>query len=218
MIITIDGPAGSGKSTVSRMLANKIDAKFLDTGAMYRAVTLAAMEKDVELTDQNALLTVLKETAFDFQLADDTMKVIIDGEDATEQIRSPKVTANAKYIANAGDIRAELVKMQRAFAKQHQPIVTEGRDQGTAAFPDAEYKFFLIADPMERAKRRHTELAAKSIDVDINELAEQINKRDYSDINRTDGPLIPAGDAIEIDSTALDAEGVVSKMLEYISK
>ena len=216
MIVTIDGPAGSGKSTVSRMLAKKIDAKFLDTGAMYRAVTLAALEKETDLTDQAALLNVLKETNFEFRLADDTMQVKIDGKYATEQIRSPRVTANAKFIANAPGIRAELVNMQRNFAKKHQPIVTEGRDQGTAAFPDAEYKFFLIADPMERAKRRHAELAEKGIEVDINELAEQINKRDHSDRNRTDGPLVAAEDAIQIDSTSLDAEGVVNKMLEFI--
>ena len=215
-IITIDGPAGSGKSTVSRMLANRIGARFLDTGAMYRAVTLAAIDKGVDLTDQTALLGVLKETDFKFSIADDTMIITIDGIDATETIRTPEVTENAKFIARAGNIRSELVTMQREFAEHNAPMVTEGRDQGTVAFPDAEYKFFLIADVNERAKRRQSELAQKGIDIELDELVNQITTRDESDINRTDGPMIKADDAIEIDTTNIDAQGVVNKMLEYI--
>ena len=217
VIVTIDGPAGSGKSTVSKMLAKRIDAQFLDTGAMYRAVTVASLDAGIDLTDQNAMLEVLKSTDFDFSIVDDKTIVTVNGTDATDRIRTPQVTENARYAARAGSIRAELVEMQRQFAKKFPRIVTEGRDQGTVAFPNAQFKFFLNADVTERAKRRHLELAAKGIDVDINELADQITSRDLSDINRTDGPMIKADDAVEIDSTNLDAAGVVNKMLDYIS-
>ncbi len=215
-IITIDGPAGSGKSTVSKMLARKIGAEFLDTGAMYRAVTLAAMNKHAELSDQSALLSVLNETNFDFRTENHLLKVTIDGEDATEDIRTPEVTANVKYIAAACGIRSELVKLQQKMAEKLGRVVTEGRDQGTVAFPSADYKFFLVADVAERARRRHAELIEKGLESQIEKIEADITKRDDSDINRTDGPLIAAEDAIEIDSSNLDAEGVVQAMLEHI--
>jgi len=216
LIITIDGPAGSGKSTVSKMLARKIDAEFLDTGAMYRAVTLAAMNKHADLSDENSLLAVLNETDFEFQVENHLLKVIIDGKNATEAIRTPDVTANVKYIASASGIRSELVRLQQKMAAKLGCVVTEGRDQGTVAFPNADYKFFLIADVSERARRRHAELIEKGLDAQIEKIESDIAKRDDSDINRTDGPLIAAEDATEIDSSNLDAEGVVQAMLKYI--
>ena len=215
-VITIDGPAGSGKSTVAKMLADKVGARFLDTGAMYRAVTLAAMNAQTDLTDQIALLEMMKRTDFKFHLAGSCLEVKIDGEDATEAIRTPEVTASVRFIASAGEIRTELVGLQRQFAENLKRVVTEGRDQGTVAFPNADYKFFLVADVMERAKRRHAELIAKGIDANLDDIAKAIEKRDASDINRTDGPLIAADDAIHIDSTSLDAQGVVDAMLSHI--
>jgi cytidylate kinase len=217
LIITIDGPAGSGKSTVSKMLARKIGAEFLDTGAMYRAVTLAAMNKQIEMSDENAMLAVLSDTDFDFQIENHVLKVTIDGKDATEDIRRPDVTASVRYIAAASGIRSELVKLQQKMAGKLGSVVTEGRDQGTVAFPNADYKFFLVADVAERARRRHAELIAKGLDAQIDNIQADIAKRDDSDINRTDGPLIAAEDAIEIDSSNLDAEGVVEAMLKYIN-
>ena len=215
-VITIDGPAGSGKSTVAKMLADKVGARFLDTGAMYRAVTLAAMNTQTDLADQSALLEMMKRTDFKFHLQDACLEVQIDGVDATQSIRTPEVTVNVKFIAAAGEIRTELVKLQRQFADNLKRVVTEGRDQGTVAFPNADYKFFLVADVMERAKRRHAELIVKGIDANLDDIADAIEKRDESDRNRTDGPLIAAGDAIQIDSTSLDAQGVVNAMLSHI--
>jgi cytidylate kinase len=154
MIITIDGPAASGKSTAARLLAQKLSASFLDTGAMYRAVTLAAMQASVNMSDEDELLGVIQTNKFEFSVRDDEMSVRINGIDFTEQLRTPQVTANARYIASAPKAREKLVQMQRQFAAGLQKIVTEGRDQGTVAFPYAEIKFYLMADSAHRRKRQ----------------------------------------------------------------
>ncbi len=137
MVITIDGPAASGKSTAARLLARKLGASFLDTGAMYRAVTLAAMQAEVDMSDQDKLLGVMETSEFQFSLRDGKMLVCINGIDVTGQIRRPQITANARHIASSPKARGKLVQMQRQFASGRQKIVTEGRDQGTVAFSDA---------------------------------------------------------------------------------
>ena len=142
LIITIDGPAASGKSTVAQRLARKLGASFLDTGAMYRAVTLAAMQVGVDMTDEEKLLKVLNGTKFRFAAKQGKMTVSIDGVDITEQIRQPQITANARYVASAPKLREKLVEMQRQFAAGEEKIVTEGRDQGTVAFSNADLKFY----------------------------------------------------------------------------
>jgi cytidylate kinase len=144
------------------------------------------------------------------------MKVSIDGANVTEQIRDRRVTANVRHVAEAGKLRHELVQMQRSFAQEHERIVTEGRDQGTVAFGDADFKFFLTADLAERARRRQDQLAQNGEETDTEKIQTEIARRDASDENRTVGPLTPAGDAIIIDTTNLDAKGVVEKMLEYV--
>ncbi|MBC8378374.1 MAG: (d)CMP kinase [Planctomycetes bacterium] len=217
-IITIDGPAGVGKSTVARMLAHELGAVFLDTGATYRALTLAAMRAGADLKNTRAILDVMKQTTFDYVHQDDVLKVLINGQDATQQIREPDVTENVKHIASQPELRAELVRLQKAFAGQFEKVVTEGRDQGTVVFPDAAFKFFLIADPQERARRRYDELKAAGKEVDLETLTRQIVERDASDQNRTISPLKPADDAVIIDTTTLDVEDVVNKMLEVIER
>ena len=218
MVITIDGPAASGKSTAARMLARKLGASFLDTGAMYRAVTLAAMQAEVDMSDQDKLLGVMETSEFQFSLRNGKMVVCINGIDVTEQIRQPQITANARYIASSPKAREKLVQMQRRFAAGRQKIVTEGRDQGTVAFSDADIKFYLIADSIERARRRQAELRAKGSDESLEQIQKAIEERDKSDENRTAGPLRPAKDAIVVDTTDLSIEEVVEKLLSCVKE
>lgn len=216
LLITIDGPAASGKSTVAHGVAERLGAVFLDTGAMYRAVTLAAMQANADLQDQTRLLKVLDETEFGFEPRPGRMRVKINGVDVTEKIRASDVTANARYIAQAPQVRERLVQMQRRFATRHEKLVTEGRDQGTVAFADADVKFFLIADISERARRRMAELDNKGYT--LQQLEKDIEQRDASDRQRADGPLKPAADAIIIDTTGIGAEKVVEKLLSCVKE
>lgn len=218
LIITIDGPAASGKSTAARLLAEKIGASFLDTGAMYRAVTLAAMQADVDMSDEEKLLGILRNTEFEFAVKEREITVSTDGVDVTEQIRSPEVTANARYVASAARLREKLVQMQREFAAGEEKIITEGRDQGTVAFPNADVKFYLTADVAERARRRQAQLRAEDSDKSLEQIQKAIEERDKSDRSRAVGPLKPADDAIIVDTTDLSIEEVVEKLLDYIDK
>jgi len=218
LVITIDGPAASGKSTVARLLAEKLNATFLDTGAMYRAATLAAMQAQADLTDTSRLVEVLNNTRLEFTATRDGMLATIAGVDVTGRIRDPQVTANARYIAGSAPVRERLVEMQRRFAAAHEKIVTEGRDQGTVAFPDANVKFYLIATLDERARRRHAELMAKGIKQTIEQIRLAIQQRDASDEKRFVGPLKPAEDAIVIDTTGLTIEEVVEKLVIIVKE
>lgn len=218
LVITIDGPAASGKSTIARLAAQRLGASFLDTGAMYRAVTLAAINARVDMSDQEQLLAVLKKSIFQFAAKEGKMLVLLDGVDVTDQIRSPEVTANARYIASASKVRGKLVEMQRQFAAKEERIVTEGRDQGTVAFPAAGIKFYLTAHLTERARRRQAELHAKGIGPSIEEIQASLEKRDRSDQNRTVGPLKIARDAVIIDTTNLSIEQVVKKILDFVKE
>ncbi|MHC4070211.1 MAG: (d)CMP kinase [Planctomycetota bacterium] len=218
VIVTIDGPAASGKSTVARLLAEKLGASFLDTGAMYRAVTLAALKAGADMTDQDQLLGILTNSDFKFAAKEGKMNVSIDGVDVTEQIRDPKVTANARNIASAEKLREKLVHMQRQFAAREEKIITEGRDQGTVAFPNADIKFYLIADTLERARRRQAELQAKGSSENLEKIKTAIEERDKSDQARAAGPLKPAVDAIVVDTTDLTIEKVVEKLLCHVEE
>ena len=222
LVITIDGPAAGGKSTVARLLAERLGASFLDTGAMYRAVTLAAIEAGVDMGDEEKLLGVLETSEFQFAVKEGKMAVRIDGVDVTERIRGPEVTARARHIASAAKLREKLVRMQRRFAAGEEKIVTEGRDQGTVAFADADVKFYLTADAGERARRRQAELRAKGggetppsdgLGETLEQIQKAIEERDKSDEDRAVGPLRPADDAVVIDTTDLSIEEVVEKLL-----
>jgi cytidylate kinase len=216
LIITIDGPAASGKSTVARLLAERLGASFLDTGAMYRAVTLAAIQAGVNMSDEEKLLDVLDKRKFQFAVKKNKMVVSIDGVDVTEQIRRPEVTANAQHIASAVKMREKLVEMQRQFVEGCDKIVTEGRDQGTVAFPNADIKFYLTAQTTERARRRQAELKACGCYESLEQIQKAIEKRDKSDQRRSVGPLKMSRDAVVIDTTDLSIEEVVEKLLGYV--
>lgn len=218
LIITIDGPAASGKSTVARLLAERLGVSFLDTGAMYRAVTLAAMQADIDMDDEKKLVSVLDSRKFKFVVKEGKTVVFIDDIDVTEQIRRPEVTADARHIASAAKIRQKLVEMQRQFAANQQKVVTEGRDQGTVAFPDADIKFYLTAGVAERARRRQTELLAKGTGESLENIQKAIEERDKSDESRAVGPLKPAEDAIVVDTTNLSIKEVVEKLLRCVKE
>jgi len=218
LVVTIDGPAASGKSTVARLLAEKLNATFLDTGAMYRAATLAAMQAGADLGNQKQLIDVLNKTEFKFAAAKEGMLVYVNGVDVTKQIRDPQITANARHVAASAPARERLVKMQQRFAETHGRIVTEGRDQGTVAFPDADVKFYLTADLNERVRRRRAELKTAGVEQTPEQVRENIRQRDDSDEKRFVGPLKPAVDAIVVDTTDLALEEVVDKLVVIVKE
>jgi cytidylate kinase len=218
LVITIDGPAGSGKSTVARLLAERLDAAFLDTGAMYRAVTLAAVRDGADLSDPQRLIGVMDRHRFDFETAKGVMLVRIDGRDVSETIRDNELTGQVRHAATAAPVRARLVETQRAFAAGHARVVAEGRDQGTVAFPDARVKFYLTAEVDERARRRVVELQTKGMKADFEQIRREMESRDESDENRSVGPLKPAADAITVDTTGLSIEQVVDRLQQIVQE
>lgn len=218
LIITIDGPAASGKSTVAQLLAKELGASFLDTGAMYRTVTLAAMQDRIDVNNEQKLLSILENRRLEFFPKTGEMGASIDGVDVTRQIRSAEVTANARYIASAVKIREKLVQMQRQFAAGEEKIVTEGRDQGTVAFADADIKFYLTADAAERARRRQAQQRTKGNSENLEGIRKAITARDKSDRSRAVGPLTAADDAIIVDTTNLSIEQVVEKLLGFVKE
>ena len=216
MVVTIDGPAASGKSTVARLLSERLGASFLDTGAMYRAVTLAAMHAGIDMSNEDELVRIIESTKFVFSTEAGRTLVCVDGIDVTDRIRTANVTANARYGASAPRVRAKLVEMQRQVAAGKEKIVAEGRDQGTVAFAAADVKFFLTADAPTRARRRQAELRSSGKRQDIEQVRRAIEERDKSDRSRDVGPLRPANDAIIVDTTELSIEEVVEKLLRYV--
>ncbi len=214
-IITIDGPAGAGKSTIARLLAQKLQFAFLDTGAMYRALTYKAMREGINLEDPEALVGLAKVTKVDFINKDGQLIVMLDGKDVSEEIRTTEVTNNTFYVAREAAVREILVEWQRQIGGK-QDVVAEGRDTGTVVFPLAPFKFYLDATVEERARRRIKELRDKGVEVAEEKLKEEIMDRDNKDLTREVGPLKKADDAIVIDSTALNIEAVVAEMLRRI--
>jgi CMP/dCMP kinase len=213
MIVTIDGPAGAGKSSASKLLARELGFRFLDTGAMYRAVTWAVMNEGLDLNNTTAVAKLARRIRIEMDIETDT--VVVDGEDVTQQIRDPSVTKNVAPIADNPLVREILVGLQRKIA-QHGNFVCEGRDQGTVAFPDAECKIFLTASAEHRARRRLLELEAKNIPADFSWILHEQNVRDRRDQERPVGRLQKAEDAIEVYTDDLSLLQVVAKLKEIV--
>jgi len=207
MIVTIDGPAGAGKSSAARQLAQRLGFEFLDTGAMYRAVTLAALRAGVAPRDEPAMTALLERLRLEMRGG----IVLLDGDDVTEAIRTAEVTAASGAIADSPAVRRRLGSMQRALAAGRD-MVCEGRDQGTVVFPDAACKFFLVADPVARARRRQAELTAKGVAASFDEILAAQDRRDQRDAARDLAPMAPAPDALQLDSTHLTLTQVVERM------
>ncbi len=220
LIIAIDGPGGSGKSTLARGLSSRLGLLYVDTGAMYRALTWKAIRNKIDFTQEKKLSKIAKESHLELkppETAGGEIKVFIDGRDVTEEIRSPLITNHTSDVAKVSGVRGCMVAHQREIA-EHGNAVLEGRDIGTVVFPDADIKFFLKADVEQRAKRRQKELSEKGTEVAVDKIKEDLLKRDDIDSSREDSPLKPAEDAIPIDSSTMSVEEMVETALSHIKK
>jgi cytidylate kinase len=213
MIVTIDGPAGAGKSSTARELATRLSFQFLDTGAMYRAVTWLCLKQGVDLANEAAVAAAARRGQFLFR----SDCVVVDGVDVTREIRRSNVTNETRFVAANNLVRSHLVELQRKLA-EGENVVSEGRDQGTIAFPAAECKFYLTADPLSRARRRQHDLAVNGEQVALDQILAQQEGRDQRDQNREYGALKPAPDAILIDTSELGFEEVVARMEEIVRR
>ncbi len=218
LIIALDGPAGSGKSTTAKLLAEIIGVPYIDTGAMYRAATLKAMRAGVDLKNTRELIKIAKSASIRFKEGGGgKQRVFLDGKNVTQAIRRPELTKNIFYVAQEPIIRREMVKKQRALGSKSGAVM-EGRDIGTVVFPKADYKFFLDADPTLRAMRRYKELLALGKKATLEEVSKDLKTRDATDINRKEGPLRPAKDAVRIDTTSLTIQETVDRILDTVKQ
>jgi len=211
MIVTIDGPAGAGKSTVARALARRLGFRYLDTGAMYRVVALGAMRRELDWDRPEDLVQLAKRLRI--ELSED--RFVLDGEDVTEAIRSQEVTLATRHVADNLRVREYLVGLQRAIAGGRD-VISEGRDQGTIAFPEAEYKIFLTASPKERARRRLRDLEARGESATQAEVLAAQAKRDERDANREVGRLVRAPDAVEVCTDGMSIDEVVDHLASLV--
>jgi CMP/dCMP kinase len=211
MIVAIDGPAGAGKSSVSRLLAQRLGFQFLDTGAMYRAVALAALERGLGDGDEEEIARMTESLELDFS----GDRVLLGGRDVTAEIRTSRVSAAVYLAADNPKVRERMVEMQRQIAGARD-TVTEGRDQGTVAFPHAECKIFLTATPEERARRRHAELEARGEEISLEEVLAQNAARDFRDSTRSVGRLIKAEGAVEVYTDGMTTDEVIDRLEEIV--
>jgi len=217
-VIAIDGPAGAGKSTVAKIIANKLNFLYVDTGAMYRVLTLKAMREKIPWDNKEKLIEMAKNTEIELYQDGEKYRVFMDGEDVSEEIRKEEVSKNTSYIASILEIRKILWEKQRNFREKYD-IVMEGRDIGTKVFPDAKIKIYLDASVEERAKRRYLQLKEMGIEEDIEKIKNEIIERDKKDKNREIAPLIKTDDYYYIDTTDLTIDEVVEKIISiYKSK
>ncbi len=210
-VIAVDGPAGAGKSTVARRVAERLGWLYLDTGALFRALTLAAMDADVDLDNGAAVAALARSLRIDYTPG----RLSVDGRDVTEAIRREEVTARVRSVARHPGVRELVAEWERSIAADRD-VVVEGRDATTVVFPDAEFKFYLDADLRERARRRRLELAERGEDIPLEEVVRRIDERDRSDLERAVAPLRVAEDAVVLDTTGLSIEEVVERVLARV--
>lgn len=213
MLVTIDGPAGAGKTTVSKILAQHLGFRYVDTGALYRGVALAALEANVAVEDDQGLERMLSSMDIGFAVRDGNTRLMLNGKDVTDHIRSPEVTLAASAVSARPVVRRHLLTVQHALGRAKQAVF-EGRDMGTVVFPGADLKFFLTASVKVRARRRFEEFKDRNRQ-SLAEVEADIRRRDNNDSTRAEAPLRAADDAVVIDATDLSVEQVVEKMLNY---
>ena len=216
IVITIDGPAGTGKSSVARALAARLGLDFLDTGAMYRAAAAIVLDRGIDRGDVDAIVAAVAEADLHFDWATDPPRMLVKGVAYDRRLRDADVTAVVSPIAGIGRLREHMVRKQRIIAKQHPRLVTEGRDQGSVVFPDAAIKFYLDADAAVRAARRAEQLRGTGQAASEAELLREIIERDRSDSTRADGPLRCPDDADRVDTSGLSLEDVVDRLEEIV--
>lgn len=213
LVIAIDGPAGSGKSTTARLVAERLGLLHIDTGAMYRAVTLKVLERGLSPNDSTAVSDLIDSTTVELKRWDSSLRILLDGTDVTDRIRDPDVTRAVSAVSRIRGVREAMVERQRAMSER-QGVVLEGRDIGTVVFPDADLKIFLVASLDARAIRREKELVGKGIKVDRSGLMREIEERDKLDSTREESPLRKASDAIELDTSGLSIQQQVDFVVE----
>ncbi|MFB5854358.1 (d)CMP kinase [Stenotrophomonas maltophilia] len=214
-VLTIDGPSGAGKGTISRIIARRMGWHYLDSGALYRAVGVAASWADIDTSDASALVRCTFDTHVQFVEQGEAMRVMVNGTDATDELRLETTGALASAIAAIPEVRAALKERQRAF-RELPGLVADGRDMGTVIFKDASYKVFLTASAEERAERRHKQLKDKGVSVNFDDLLREIMARDARDAQRTVAPLKPADDAVLIDTTGIGIADVVARVMDLL--
>lgn len=218
MIIAIDGPAGSGKGAIARMIDEKLGFTRIDTGAMYRCIALKMLRKDIKISDIEAIKEMLDDTKIELIKEKSELNVYLDGENVTKQIRTPEVNAIVSPVSSVKEIRIKMVDLQRAMKDIAENIVMEGRDITTVVFPDADLKVYLTADLNERAKRRYLELKESNADISYEEVYENIKSRDENDKNKEMGALKVADGAVIIDNTNLNIEETFLEFKKLIEK
>ncbi|MBN8431254.1 (d)CMP kinase [Microbulbifer salipaludis] len=216
-VVTIDGPSGSGKGTIAKLLADRLGYALLDSGALYRLTALAALNAAVSLEDEARLAEIASNLDIRFAIAGGEVAAMLEGQDVSRDIRMERVSMAASKVAAVPAVREALLQRQRDF-RAAPGLVADGRDMGTTVFPDAPVKIFLTASAEERARRRFDQLQGRGVSVSLRDLLEDIRARDDRDMNRAASPLAPAEDAVVLDSTNIDIDGVLQKVLELVQK
>jgi cytidylate kinase len=224
LIIAIDGPSASGKSTTAKLLAKKLNYLYIDTGAMYRAVALKVLRRNIDINNINKIISILENTIVNQEKKNDEVRTLLDGEDVSKGIRTPEVSQMASKVSTIPEVREKMVELQRQMGKNIQSskngtgVILDGRDIGTVVFPDADIKIFMVASVQERAKRRYNELQEKGINTTLEEVEKDLTERDKRDSSREHSPLKKADDAIELDNSIMTIDEQVNFVLKEIEK